>query len=79
MDPNETLPVENQEQASSSRLSYYRETTNSYGQTIYVPVVDVRDGMAERALTEQILKASNQSRYMSYNRYHVSKKNQNIL
>lgn len=64
--------MEQQEQ-----LSHYRETVNKYGQKIYVPVVDVRDGMAERALAEQILKASNQSKYIVYNRYHVSMKNQN--
>lgn len=64
--------MENQEQ-----LSHYRETTDKYGRKIAVPVVDVRDGMAERALAEQILKASNQSRYITYNRYHVSMKNQN--
>lgn len=63
--------MEQQEQ-----LSHYRETVNKYGQKIYVPVVDVRDGMAERALAEQILKASNQSKYIVYNRYHVSMKNQ---
>lgn len=68
-------PIENQ--APAEALSHFRETTNKYGQKIYVPVVDVRDGMAERALAEQILKASNKSRYMNYNQYHVSRKNQN--
>jgi hypothetical protein len=64
--------MENQEQ-----LSHFRETTNKYGQVIYVPVVDVRDGMAERALAEQIIKASNRSKYIVYNQYHISRKNQN--
>ena len=64
--------MENQEQ-----LSHFRETTNKYGQTIYVPVIDVRDGMAERALAEQIIKATNRSRYINYNQYHVSRKKQN--
>lgn len=64
--------MENQEP-----LSHFRETTDKYGRKIYVPVIDVRDGMAERALAEQILKASNQSKYFRYNEYHVSKKNQN--
>lgn len=63
--------MEQQEQ-----LSHYRETTDKYGRKIYVPVVDVRDGMAERALAEQILKASNKSKYIVYNQYHVSRKNQ---
>jgi len=69
----ETTPIENQEKTT---LSHLRETTNKYGQKIYVPVVDVRDGLAERALAEQILKVSNRSRYMNYNQYHVSRKNQ---
>lgn len=62
---------------NQSPLSHFREATNKYGQTVYVPVVDVRDGMAERALAEQIIKASNRSRYIMYNQYHISRKNQN--
>ena len=61
--------MENQEQ-----LSHFREAVNKYGQTIYVPVVDVRDGMAERALAEQIIKAANRSKYIVYNEYHISRK-----
>jgi hypothetical protein len=61
--------MENQDQ-----LSHYRKTTNKNGQIVYVPVVDVRDGMAERTLAMQILKASNRSRYMNVTEYHVSKK-----
>ena len=64
--------MENQEQ-----LSHYRETANKYGQIVYVPVVDVRDGVAERALAMQILKASNRSKYMNLTEYHLSRKNQN--
>lgn len=56
------------------QLSHYREATNKYGQVIYVPVVDVRDGMAERALAMQILKAANRSKYINFSEYHVSKK-----
>jgi hypothetical protein len=55
-------------------LSHYRETTNKYGQKIYVPVVDVRDGIGERLLARQIERAQNSSRYFSYNRYHQSPK-----
>lgn len=62
---------------NQEQLSHYRETTDKYGRKIVVPVVDVRDGLAERALAEQILKASNQSKYIVYNRYHFSVKNQN--
>ena len=64
--------MENQE-----ALSHFREAKNKYGQVVYVPVVDVRDGMAERALAEQIIKASNRSKYIVYNQYHISRKNQN--
>jgi hypothetical protein len=64
--------MENQEP-----LSHFREATDKYGRKIYVPVIDVRDGMAERALAEQILKASNKSKYIAYNQYHVSRKDQN--
>lgn len=62
------------EESTTQPLSHYRETTNKRGQKIYVPVIDVRDGMAERALAEQVLKAANRSRYMVYNQYHVSRK-----
>jgi len=62
---------------NQEQLSHYRETTDKYGRKIMVPVVDVRDGMAERALAMQILKAANKSKYMTYNRYHVSVRNQN--
>jgi hypothetical protein len=61
---------------NQEQLSHYRETTDKFGRKVMVPVVDVRDGMAERALAMQILKASNKSRYMTYNQYHVSVKNQ---
>lgn len=67
--------MENQEQTEA--LSHFREAVNKYGQKIYVPVIDVRDGMAERALAEQIIKAANRSRYITFNEYHVSKKPQN--
>lgn len=66
--------MENQEPKEA--LSHFRETTDKYGRRVYVPVVDVRDGLAERALAEQILKASNRSRFINYNQYHVSKKDQ---
>lgn len=68
--------MENQT-SSTTPLSHYREATNKWGQIVYVPVVDVRDGMAERALAMQILKASNRSKYMNLTEYHVSRKNQN--
>ena len=55
-------------------LSYYIQVKNKYGTTINIPVIDVRDGMAERLLAEQFLKSSNRSKYMNYNQYHVSPK-----
>lgn len=56
------------------QLSYYIQTTNKYGEPINIPVVDVRDGMAERILGEQIIKSQNKSMYITYNEYHVSPK-----
>lgn len=55
-------------------LSHFREATNKYGEKIYVPVIDVRDGIVERQLAEQIVKAANRSKYIVYNQYHVSPK-----
>jgi monomeric isocitrate dehydrogenase len=54
--------------------SHYREATNKYGQIIQVPVVDVRDGIAERMVAMQMIKASNRSKYIVYNEYHRSHK-----
>lgn len=68
--------MENQEQEQQA-LSHFRETKNKYGQIVYVPVVDVRDGLAERALAMQILKNTNRSKYINYTEYHVSKKKPN--
>lgn len=59
--------------------SRYIQTTNKYGTPIYIPVVDVRDGDIARQMAEAMLKASNQSRYMTYNRYHQSYKKTNTL
>jgi hypothetical protein len=63
---------------TQEQLSHFREAKDKYGRVIYVPVVDVRDGVAERALAEQIIKATNRSKYIVYNQYHVSKKNQTL-
>ena len=59
---------------SEGQLSHYIQTENKYGQAVYIPVIDVRDGMAERALAEQVIKAQNRSRWTSYNQYHISPK-----
>ena len=58
-------------------LSYYIQTQNKRGEPINIPVIDVRDGIAERMLGEQIIKAQNRSRFIPYSRYHESRKNQN--
>ena len=55
-------------------LSHYRTTTNKYGQTIAVPVVDVRDGITYRMMAMQMIKSNNRSKYISYNQYHQSHK-----
>ena len=55
-------------------LSHYRVVTNKWGQEIGVPVVDVRDGIAYRLMAYQMIKASNRSKYISYNQYHQSRK-----
>jgi hypothetical protein len=54
--------------------SHYREATNKYGQIIQVPVVDVRDGIAERMVVMSMIKATNRSKYINYNEYHRSHK-----
>jgi hypothetical protein len=59
--------------------SHYRETVNQYGQLIQVPVVDVRDGIAERLVAMQMIKNSNRSKYIQYNEYHVSRKQKTQL
>jgi len=53
-------------------LSYYINAKNKYGQPVNIPVIDVRDGIAERLLAQSILKQSNRSTYINYNDYHVS-------
>lgn len=59
---------------NEGQLSYYIQTEDKFGQPVFVPVIDVRDGIAERMLGEQIIKAQNRSKYQSYNHYHVSPK-----
>lgn len=63
---------------NSSSLSHYRQTKNKYGQVVSVPVVDVRDGIAERLMGMYMIKTGKAgSKYMAYNSYHQpSRKNQ---
>lgn len=59
---------------SEGQLSHYIQSEDKFGQPVYVPVIDVRDGIAERQLGEQMIKAQNRSRYINYNQYHISQK-----
>lgn len=62
-----------------SKFSHYIQRTDQYGRPVNIPVIDVRDGLAERMLAASIVKATNRSKYITYNQYHVShKKAQNI-
>jgi hypothetical protein len=59
--------------------SHYIQTKDSYGRPVHIPVVDVRDGIGERMLALAIMKASQSSKYIKYNEYHVSRKPVNNL
>jgi hypothetical protein len=59
--------------------SHYIQTKDSYGRPVNIPVVDVRDGIGERMLAMAIMKATNRSKYITYNEYHVSRKPVNNL
>jgi hypothetical protein len=54
--------------------SHYREVTNKYGQKSQVPVIDVRDGIAERMMATAMSRSSNRSAYIAYTEYHRSHK-----
>ena len=54
--------------------SHYREAINKYGQKIQVPIIDVRDGVVERLMAEQMAKATIRSKYITYTEYHRSHK-----
>lgn len=60
-------------------LSYYITRYDKYGRQINIPVIDVRDGIGERMLAMAIMKATNKSKYITYNEYHVSRKPVNNL
>ena len=64
------------EEGEQQLLSHYRITTNGNGQDVPVPVVDVRDGISYRILAYNMIKASNRSKYTTYNQYHTSRKKQ---
>jgi hypothetical protein len=54
--------------------SHYIQVERGDGIPVNIPVIDVTDGIAERMLGESMVKASNKSRYINYNQYHVSRK-----
>ena len=60
-------------------LSHYITVSDKYGRPVHIPVVDVRDGIGERMLAQAIMKATNKSKYIVYNQYHVSRKPVNNL
>lgn len=62
--------------SEDSALSYYIQTSDKYGNPINIPVIDVRDGAAERALANQFVRGNNRSKFINYNEYHVSRKRQ---
>jgi len=62
--------------SEESALSYYIQTSDKYGNPINIPVIDVRDGLAERVLADQLVKASNRSKFINFNEYHISRKRQ---
>jgi len=61
------------------KYSHYRQSIPKRpgGAISNVPVIDVRDGLAERMLAESMRKASNRSKYMNYNQYNLSPKKRN--
>lgn len=59
--------------------SHYRESINRDGHKKVIPVIDVRDGIAERMMVMNIIKANNKSKYINYNRYSVSPKQQTTI
>lgn len=62
------------EPTTNERLSHYLEIEHKDGRIIQVPVIDVRDGVVERMIANQMLKAGNRSKHINYNEYHMSHK-----
>jgi hypothetical protein len=72
---NKNQSVEMFETTEGELLSHYRIAKNKYGETIKVPVVDVRDGLSYRIMAYQMSKGR-ASKYIPYNEYHRSHKKQ---
>jgi len=56
-------------------LSHYIHTEDKFGNPVNIPVIDVRDGIAERLLAKTIVSQSSSSKYINYGPYQVSRKN----
>ena len=56
------------------KLSHYRQFTKKDGTIVNVPVIDVRDGLAERMLAESMRKSVTRSRYIPFSVYNISQK-----
>jgi len=59
--------------------SHYRESINRDGMKRIIPVIDVRDGITERMIVAGIIKGNNKSKYINYNKYSVSPKQQTTI
>lgn len=57
-------------------LSHYIQTKDKFGNPVNIPVIDARDGLAERMLGKQIIKAQSKSKYINFTEYHISRKKQ---
>jgi hypothetical protein len=57
------------------KFSSYRTSINRWGQETKIPVIDVRDGIVERMIANQMVKANNRSAYIAYTEYHKPKIN----
>ena len=62
------------EPTTNEKLSHYIEIEHKDGRVIQVPVIDVRDGIVERMIATQIIKAGNRSKYINYTEYQRSYK-----
>ena len=56
------------------KFSHYRQFIKKDGTPVNVPVIDVRDGIAERMLAESMRKSVNRSKYIPFSVYNVSQK-----
>ena len=58
------------------KYSHYRQSIprKPGHATSNVPVIDVRDGIAERMLAASLRKGSNRSKYIVFNQYNLSPK-----